>query len=384
MKSADIPGVRVGEHPGFTRVVLDLPKDATFQVDALGAALKVSVPGLTIEPGLNFVSRPELVGYVLEQHPDKAVLILLTPQGVSDHSGYKTQVLPATEGEGQRLVIDLSGGFVDTTPFQAPAAFNFVKASSRHFSVVIDPGHGGYYPGASGQVLEKTVNLAVGLKVRDLLQASGVDVTMTRKGDSAFSPNLRNDLDQRAKLADGKSLFVSIHSNAIDAPRMNGWAGLEVYYFDPKPTRIFYPTPLPPAPNQIEIASVSPPSVQTTDLPQDNLDPGNNPATQEPIGPQPLPAPTPQMDSAQRAGLSRTLATRVMSYLLGTTGATNRGVRSADFYVIRYTTVPAILVEMGYATHPLEGSSLADPNYQDRIAYGIARGILEYLENDSG
>lgn len=381
VKSANLPSVRVGEHPGFTRVVLDLPKDASYQIDALGVALRISLPGTTLEPGINFVSRPELVGYVLEQHPDKAVLILLTPQGVTPNSGFKAQVLAATEGEGLRLVIDLSGGFVNTSPF-TPFPFAFAKGNNRRFSVLLDPGHGGVYPGAKGEVLEKTVNLQIALKVRELLQSSGVDVSMTREGDTNFSSTLRTDLDQRARMADGKTLFVSLHSNAIDASRINGWAGLEVYYFDPKPTRIFYPPSLDPSPNPV--VALPPPPLPSADLtPPDTLEPGSNPSTQEPIGPQPLPTPTPQMDSSQRASFSRMLATRVMGYMLGTTGATNRGVRSEDFYVIRYTTVPAILVEMGYVTHPLEGQALSNENYQNRLAYGIARGILEYLENDA-
>ncbi|MCX8088265.1 MAG: N-acetylmuramoyl-L-alanine amidase [Meiothermus ruber] len=88
------------------------------------------------------------------------------------------------------------------------------------------------------------------------------------------------------------------------------------------------------------------------------------------------------MNSLRRMELSRTLATRVLSYTLGATAAVNRGVRSADFFVIRYSSVPAILVEMGYLSHPIEGQNLREASYLDRIAYGIARGVLEYLEND--
>jgi N-acetylmuramoyl-L-alanine amidase len=88
------------------------------------------------------------------------------------------------------------------------------------------------------------------------------------------------------------------------------------------------------------------------------------------------------MNSLRRMELSRTLATRVVSYMLGATAALNRGVRVSDFFVLRYTTVPAILVEMGYLSHPVEGLNLRNAHYLDRISYGIARGVLEYLEND--
>jgi N-acetylmuramoyl-L-alanine amidase len=80
--------------------------------------------------------------------------------------------------------------------------------------------------------------------------------------------------------------------------------------------------------------------------------------------------------------LSRALASRVLSYMLGATAAVNRGVRRADYFVIRYTSVPAILVEVGYLSHPIEGQNLRNPHYLDRLSYGLARGVLEYLEND--
>lgn len=390
-RSSDLPPLRVGDQPGYTRVVLDLPKDATFQIEPLGAALRVTLPGLTLTPGISFVSQPELAGYVQEQHEGKAVVLLMTPQGVSERSGFKAQVLPALQGEGRRLVIDLSGGFVDTTPLSAPPSFAFIKAQGRRFSVLLDPGHGGaFFPGAVGFVTEKVVNLEVALRVRRLLEAAGVEVAMTRETDTAFSPVLRTDLDQRVRMAEGRSLFVSIHANAITPARADGWAGQEVYYYNPRDQRPVYVAPQPLTPSQAQPIALSTPAVPpgADPLPVDlaqpaPLDPGNpQPATEEPLPRQALPQPTPQMDSARRVELSRRLAGRVMGYLLGATAAANRGVRTADFYVIRYTTVPAILVEMGYVSHPLEGLALRDPNYQDRLAHGIARGVLEFLEND--
>jgi N-acetylmuramoyl-L-alanine amidase len=67
--------------------------------------------------------------------------------------------------------------------------------------------------------------------------------------------------------------------------------------------------------------------------------------------------------------------------LLGSTAASNGGVRTDTFVVIKESLCPAILVEMGYVKHPAEGMQLRDSNYLDRIAYGIARGVVEALEN---
>ncbi|WP_038044794.1 N-acetylmuramoyl-L-alanine amidase family protein [Thermus scotoductus] len=202
-------------------------------------------------------------------------------------------------------------------------------------------------------------------------------VTLTREDDNTFSPDKRTDLSQRVALAEGKDLFVSIHANAIAPPRADGWCGLEVYYFGPGNACPFFPAPAPLQPPPLAIA---PSPLETLPTPPDLAQP--SPEDVNPIPPQSLPTPTPLMNSLRRMELSRTLATRVMAHLLGATAAFNRGVRSADFYVIRYNSVPAILVEMGYLSHPLEGQNLRQPNYLDRLAYGIARGVLEYLEND--
>lgn len=384
VRSQNLPPVRIGDQPGFTRVVLDLPKEVSYQIEPLGAALRVTLPGLRVTPGIQFVSQPELAGYVLEQHEDKAVLLLLTPQGVTPRSGYKTMTLAALEGDGQRLVIDLSGAFADTSPLPPTPGFRFVKANGRRFSVVVDAGHGGPDPGAVGPVVEKAVNLEVALRVRRLLQEAGVEVTLTRESDTAFSPDKRTDLTQRVALAEGKHLFVSIHANATVPARADGWCGLEVYYYGPSNARPFFPSPAPLTPTPPVAITPSPLDVLTTVTQPGTLDPGAQPGPEDvnPIPPQSLPTPTPQMNSARRMELSRTLASRVLSHMLGATAAVNRGVRSADFFVIRYTSVPAILVEMGYLSHPIEGQNLRDANYLDRISYGIARGVLEYLEND--
>ena len=376
----NLPPVRIGDHPGFTRVVLDLPQNAVYTIEPLGAALRVTLPHQQIEPGIYFVNQPELAGYVLEQHEDKAVLILLTPQGVTPRSGYRTMTLAALEGNGQRLVIDLSGAFVDTSPLPAFPEFRFVKASGRRFSVVVDAGHGGPDPGAIGPVVEKVVNLEVALRVRRWLQEAGVEVTLTRESDTALAADKRSDLAQRVALAEGKHLFVSIHANATIPARADGWCGLEVYYFGPSSACPFFPPPAPLTLTPPLTITPGLPEILSSPAPAGILDPGAR--LEEPIPAQNLPTPTPQMNSARRMELSRALASRVLSYMLGATAAVNRGVRRADYFVIRYTSVPAILVEVGYLSHPIEGQNLRNPHYLDRLSYGLARGVLEYLEND--
>lgn len=445
---------RIGDHPGYTRVVLDIPPQATFRLEPLGPALRLTLPGQSVRPAIKQVGTPELSGYVLEQKGSDAVVTLLTPQGVGRSWGFrKTGLAPAAGQQGERLVLDISGAFVDPAPLPQLPPFSFVKASGRLFSVVLDPGHGGPDPGAIGLVTEKAVNLEVARRVGSLLRAAGLEVTYTREDDRAFSADKRTDLSKRVALAQGKHLFVSIHANAAPKGKEEVWCGLEVYYFGPSSKPVYpvalpldrFPQPVlaqtppaPPAPPQappappvaapaepepVEPAETAPADAEPAE-PAEAVEPAEPVGTQpepeplpvipetamgvfepapgpptatgegpnpQPLEPEPEPAPTGpvlvpasplSLSQGRRAELSRSLGTKLMGYLLSSTTASNRGLRTSDFFVTKYTPVPAVLVEMGYVTHPVEGLNLRNPVYLDRIAYGIARGVLEYLEHD--
>ncbi|BBC23014.1 N-acetylmuramoyl-L-alanine amidase [Pseudanabaena sp. ABRG5-3] len=84
---------------------------------------------------------------------------------------------------------------------------------------------------------------------------------------------------------------------------------------------------------------------------------------------------------APGASLGKNLAELVHEQILASTGANDRGVRSARFYVIRNTSMPAILVETGYITNPSEAARLVNPSYQERMAEAIARGVDQFLKS---
>lgn len=432
--AAELNPPRIGDQPGYTRVVLEIPPGAPFRLEPLGPALRVTLPRQNVKPEVRRVGTPELSGYVLEQKEDGAVVTLLTPQGVGKSWGFrKIGLAAAAEAKRERLVLDVSGAFVDPAPLPQLPPFSFVKASGRLFSVVLDAGHGGPDPGAMGLVIEKEVNLEVARRVGSLLEAAGVEVSYTRQGDFAFSSDKRTDLSRRVALAQGKNLFVSIHANAAPRGKEDAWCGLEVYYFGPS-SKPVYPVALPlevlpqpalaqtppappadpsfpePAPTETTPTSADavppePAPVEATPLPVipevamgvfeptpgtptatgegPNTEP-LEPAEPDPAPPSPLPLPASPLSLSQsrRAELSRSLGTKLMGYLLSSTTASNRGLRTSDFFVNKHAPVPSVLVEMGYVTHPIEGLNLRNPRYLDRIAYGIARGVLEYLEHD--
>ncbi|MEB3245419.1 MAG: N-acetylmuramoyl-L-alanine amidase [Vampirovibrionales bacterium] len=76
---------------------------------------------------------------------------------------------------------------------------------------------------------------------------------------------------------------------------------------------------------------------------------------------------------------SKPFADRVHKYIVGATGANDRGVRRAMFYVIHHTSVPAILCEVGYVSNPNERAALAASDRPKRAVSGIAQGVVDYL-----
>ena len=78
-------------------------------------------------------------------------------------------------------------------------------------------------------------------------------------------------------------------------------------------------------------------------------------------------------------GQAEILAECIHEAVLATTGANDRETRTANFYVLKYTDMPAVLVETGYMTNEAECEKLASPEYQQRVAQGIANGIMDYL-----
>jgi N-acetylmuramoyl-L-alanine amidase len=419
--ASSIPAPRIGKYPGYSRVVIDLPADASYRVELNTLAMRLIFPDGIVVADIKKYKYPEFLGYTLEQNSDAGVLTLVTPQGVTSRSGWHLQVLPAGEGKtGSRVVIDLSGAFSDTSALGLVQAFEFKPENlARNFSVVLDPGHGGTDPGARGVLQEAELNLSVSSRVAETLSEAGVEVTMSRTDNTVFSDNKQLDLRARADLAKGKDLFVSIHANARPASNAMTTYGTEVYYFNPKPQVPVFVTPANPP--KLESSTQTPPETTTftpvpqstttdasvpdlsaasSSTPESNLPettvvdptvPDSSNVIVEPaletrpvavaLNPSSSTPSKPAVDQALRSQASLKAASSVISNIVGATASLNRGVRTADYLVIKQNTAPAILVEMGFVTHPIEGAQLKDSNYLDRIAYGISRGVLEYLDN---
>jgi len=219
--------------------------------------------------------------------------------------------------------------------------------------IVIDPGHGGADPGAIGWggVREKDITLQVAMRVADYLKqwAPDLEVRLTRTKD-VFVP-----LAERGEMANrwGAQLFISIHCNYAHNRKVQG---LETYFLSDAKTEWDR------AVANFENGALRY-EVKDKEILQDILKGILS-------------------DLAQNAFLvqSQDLAITLHETILNTTRQTDRRVRQAGFYVLSKAYMPAVLIEIGFISHPQEARLLASSSFQDQLAQGIARGILRYIQ----
>jgi N-acetylmuramoyl-L-alanine amidase len=226
----------------------------------------------------------------------------------------------------------------------------------RVSTILIDPGHGGTDPGTLGSFMvknkkvvlkEKDVNLAVGLKLRDMLAAAYPDkkIVMTRSTDTTVGLEERTDMaNALLKQTTDTVLFLSIHTNA--SPFKTSASGYEVWCL--------------------------PSTYERTDLVDESMVAKGD----EDILP---------ILSAMKGDEiyleSTMLANQILNGLGQSVGAksVSRGVKFNDWYVVRNSRVPAVLTEVGFVTNPEEAARLADDAYLKDVAKGIYTGVDAFL-----
>ena len=229
-------------------------------------------------------------------------------------------------------IVDASGkniGF-GATSADVVAPKKIGSASRGNYDVLnkviyLDAGHGGYDLGASYfGISEKSLTLAIQSRVKAKLESEGYQVVTTRTSDTYV------DLTDRSRAANASEsdIFVSIHINASGSSAAQG---IETYYYQPYAE---YPSRI-------------------------NATYHANPT---------------------RLSMSDTLANAIQSSLINATGAQNQGVKRQTFAVLRETTAPAVLLELGFLSNPQEAARLNTSAYQETLANAIVAGIKSYYE----
>ena len=253
------------------------------------------------------------------------------------------------DSEPQISTIDESQGAKSVS-----VAAGKIYKSTKGKLIVIDPGHGGSDSGAVGNGLkEKNVVLATSKKLGALLTKRGYKVLYTRSTDVFI--NLRSRTAFAAKK--NADMFISIHANAApNASSALKMSGVETFFLSP--ARSERSKNAAALENRGDLEDMNTFSKQTF------------------------------LNFLNREKIisSNKLAIDIQSYMLSSVkksfSSRDGGVREAPFWVLVGATMPAVLVEIGYITHPQEGKNLGKSAYQDRIAQGIANGVDAYFQKN--
>jgi N-acetylmuramoyl-L-alanine amidase len=226
-------------------------------------------------------------------------------------------------------------------------------AAERPARIIIDPGHGGAQEGAKGPgtLREKEVALQIAQRLRTRLEAAGGEVYLTRERDSQLS------LTERVAMTNdsGADLFISIHANSMPTKRMRARTeGIETYF----------------------LSATSSGEGARAVADRENAE---APVSRAARGDSTLAFILQDLVRTEAHADSSRLAYAIHPRLIARTRAADRGVQQAPFFVLSGVDCPAVLVEVGYISHPQEGLKLGRAEYQEKLAEAITEGVLAFL-----
>lgn len=230
---------------------------------------------------------------------------------------------------------------------------------AKALHIVIDPGHGGTDNGAVyGKTKESDLVLVVSQKLKNLLEKdASFQVSITRSSDIGLS------LPARVKFAEDKKadLFVSLHANAAMDPRARG-------------VEFFFQNSLPPDEESLFLASrENQISVDSADLYQ--ISGGDDLSRAGDIA-----AIIEDLKRQHRMHESLRFSYTLSSSWNESPRSTSVTIKQAPFYVISKTSMPAVLVEIGFLSNPHELRQLTNNQYQQDIAQKIYSALVSYKE----
>ena len=237
-------------------------------------------------------------------------------------------------------------------------AMVFTPLCARSFTVVIDAGHGGKDPGARGaRINEKAINLAVALKLGAFIEERSKDVKVvyTRKTDRFVELDVRADIANRNKA----NLFISIHTNAVK--RGSSVQGTETYTLGLARTD-----------ENLEVAMSENSAILLEDNYKQRYE-GFDPNSSESYI-------IFEFMQNRHVEQSISLASEIQK-AFKEVKRVDRGVRQAGFLVLRKTSMPSVLVELGYISNQQEERYLASDEGQRALAGALYQAFVRYKRN---
>jgi N-acetylmuramoyl-L-alanine amidase len=274
--------------------------------------------------------------------PDPLQALTIMPSKDASTPSLSTRVLPAVHP-----------AVFDATPRPSTdASRSLTRALGLKVNrIVIDAGHGGHDDGTIGPhgVVEKDVVLDIALRLSKLVQdRMGAEVILTRSDDT-FIP-----LHERTAIAnDHKAdLFLSIHANSSPAPEV---AGTETFYLN-----------FTSSPGAIDVAA------------RENAGSDKNVGELKDL--------IQSITLNDKIEESRTFAQDVETSIQtqavhSNAAARNRGVKQAPFVVLIGASMPSILAEIGFLTNNRDESNLGKPEYRQKVAEALYKGLARYSQS---
>ncbi|WP_299232611.1 N-acetylmuramoyl-L-alanine amidase [uncultured Bacteroides sp.] len=248
--------------------------------------------------------------------------------------------------------------FYSIITFSYPAIGNTINDK---FIVVLDPGHGGNDPGAIGRKgKEKNINLNVAIKLGKLIENNCNDtkVVYTRKNDIFVPLHKRAEIANNAKA----NIFISIHTNAV-ARKNSHVRGTETYTLGLHRTE-----------ENLEVAKKENSVILIEDDYKQRYA-GFNPNSSESYI---------IFEFMQDKNMAQSVnfATLIQKNFKGC-NRIDKGVHQAGFLVLRETSMPSVLIELGYISNPSEETYLLSEKGTSELAEAIYKAFLNYKGNTS-
>ncbi|HTO68495.1 MAG TPA: N-acetylmuramoyl-L-alanine amidase [Myxococcota bacterium] len=372
----DVKSIQVVEEPAQTRVIIELSAKQSFErheienpnrlyLDVDGTWINgpvaapqpggVGSPLRVVRGGQNTLTRSRIVLELARGAPQPKIYTLENPYRIVAELP-KAKPAPARTAKPAPAPVpapapnvDVAAGPPGVTPAPSTAVLTPDWDQRAVRRVVIDAGHGGKDPGASGSdaLREASLVLRIAQALNRELAARGFEVLMTRDAD-VFLP-----LPQRTDIANHRDadLFLSVHANAAKNRKLSG---VETYLLDTRYDR--QTARVAARENGTSVGQLS-----ELNLLLASLKLGNN-----------------EKYAARYANLVQSSLVRRLRKSYDDT--VDLGVKRGPFLVLFEADMPAILVEVGFVSNPAEGRRMASRDFAQAAAEGIAEGVAAYRE----
>ena len=343
-----VENIRIWSENGKTRVVLDLSETAEHNIFTLRGPDRLVIDLKDSRLAQTLANMPQGTGSVRSiRSAVRANGQLRVVLDLNESIRSRSFTAGPNQQYGDRLVVDL----------QRTGSLQTVKRASesyrpgRDIVVAVDPGHGGYDPGAIGKARtkEKDVALAIARALAARINAEpGMHAILTRDSDVYVDHRKRMDIARRARA----DLFISIHADAVDDSRP---AGTTVYALSLKGASDEAARELAKRENK----SVGGVSLDDKDEVLASV----------------------LLDLSQNAALSASLEVGgdVIGELARIGKVHRRSVQTAGLIVLKAPDMPSILIETGFISNPSEEKRLKSKSHQRRVADAVLAGIRSYF-----